>query len=361
MIARRFSAPYCLLLIWIACLGACAKISAPEPPHALVPKPATDLRARQYADRIMLTVSMPVENTNGSRVATLREVEILRLARDRGDTVPLPQDAFLAQAEPIHSIRAEELGPYLKNGTLTLPDPTAADADTFYKQGLLYAVRFINKKNQTAGLSNQVFVAPVAIPLPPTGLASTPFRDHIRLTWQPAQKNADGSAPARVIGYNVYRSEEPKDFPPTPLNAAPLPGPEFEDRNFEFDKTYYYAITVVGSTENPYAESLPSDPFKVSTQDTFPPGMPRNLAFAVEKGVVLLLWGPPDDTDVAGYRVYRKEEGASARVLLQAQLVTTLSFRDSQAQSGKKYEYSVTAVDTHGNEGPAATITLEVQ
>jgi fibronectin type 3 domain-containing protein len=95
--------------------------------------------------------------------------------------------------------------------------------------------------------------------------------------------------------------------------------------------------------------------------DKFPPGMPKNLDAVVENGVVTLLWSPPDDTDLAGYRVYRREEGSAARALLQAQLVTTWSFRDDQAIPGKKYEYSVAAVDTHGNEGQTSTVTVEVK
>jgi len=51
----------------------------------------------------------------------------------------------------------------------------------------------------------------------------------------------------------------------------------------------------------------------------------------------------------------------AARVPLQTQLVVTLSFRDDQVRRGVQYEYSIAAVDTHGNEGPAATVTVEVQ
>ena len=117
----------------------------------------------------------------------------------------------------------------------------------------------------------------------------------------------------------------------------------------------------MGSSENPYAESLPSAPLRVDAADVFPPGMPKNLTYVVENGFVMLLWSAPDDADVAGYRVYRTEEGSSERILLQQQQVTTLSFRDDKATPGKKYQYGVTALDTHGNEGPAATAIVEVR
>lgn len=386
MVTHRFLIPLCLSHRRLACdgrppqagnllrktarfllwpcllgLGACAKEGDPQPPQVLVPKPAIDLTARQYSDRILLAVSMPVVNTNGSRVTNLRQVEVLRLTGDRGDSSPLPEDVFLARADRLKSIPAEELVRYLKNGTLMLPDPTAADPATFYAQGIRYAVRFVNRKNQTAGLSNQAFVAPIAIPAAPEGLSYELFRDRVRLTWKRPVTNADGSVPERVAGYKVYRSEDPKSFAAVALNAEPLPKPEFEDRSFDFDKTYYYAVSVVGSREDPYAESLPSAPLTVPTSDTFPPGMPKNLACVVEKGVVVLLWEPPEDADLAGYRIYRKEEDVPERILLQEQLVTNMSFRDDKAQPGRKYEYTVVAVDTHNNAGQAATITVEVQ
>jgi hypothetical protein len=361
MVARRFHILALLLILCLLGLEGCAKIGEPQPPQVLVPKPAVDLAARQFSDRILLTVSQPVENTNGSRVTTLDRVEVFRLAGDRQDAGPLQDQAFLAGAEQIQSISARELPGHFRNGALAFWDLKPADPASFYAQGLRYAVRFINRKNQTAGLSNQAFVAPVAIPAAPEGLSCELFRERIRLTWKAPEKNADGSAPARIAGYNVYRSEDAKTFPVTPLNIAPLPAPEFEDRSFEFDKTYYYAVSVVGSTENPYAESFTSNPLAITPVDRFPPGMPKNLDAVVENGVVTLLWSPPEDTDLAGYRVYRKEEGSAARSLLQAQLVVAWSFRDDQAILGKKYEYSVAAVDTHGNESQASTVAVEVK
>ncbi len=360
MVASRFLALLSMLGLSVLILDGCAKISEPQPPQVLVPKPASDLKVRQYADKILLSVSMPEENTNGSRAPVLGEVEIFRLAEDRGISSALPQAAFIAQAERIQLVRAEGLGHYLKDGRLSFWDSAASEPDKFYAQGFRYAVRFINRKNQTAGLSNQVYVTPVAIPIAPQEISRILSRDSIRLTWTPPAKNMDGSTPARIAGYNVYRSEDPKAFPTSPLNAEPLPQAEFIDRSFAFDKRYYYEVTVVGSREDPYAESLPSTSIEVATADVYPPGMPKNLAYVVERGFVMLLWSAPDDNDVAGYRVYRTEEGSTERILLQEQLVTTLSFRDDKARPGKKYQYGVAAVDTHNNEGPAVTAIVEV-
>ncbi|MGD0309389.1 MAG: fibronectin type III domain-containing protein [Acidobacteriota bacterium] len=361
MVLRARSVQTFLAILYLLDLLACAKIGEPQPPQVLVPKPAIDLATRQYGDRILLTVSAPTQNTNGSRLTTLGSVEILRIAGDRQGATPLSEDAFLAQAQSLGSIAAQDLALYRRDGSLAVPDPAPVGPASFYKQGFRYAIRFINRRNQTAGLSNQVYIAPVPIPLAPDKLVSTVTPDSIKITWNEPSANADGSTPARITGYNIYRTEDPKSVPSATVNVALLTKPEFGDRSFEFDKTYYYAVSVVASTANPYAESPPSALQSVTPRDTFPPGIPKSLDAVAENGVVTLLWTAPDDNDVAGYRVYRKEKDATARVLLQTQVVTALSFRDDQVRHGIQYEYSVAAVDTHGNEGPAATVIVEVQ
>ena len=340
----------------------CAKVGEPQPPVLLIPKPAVDLAARQFADRVVLTVSMPAENTNGSPVTTLGQVEILRLAESRGQiTVPLSEKDYLKAAEKLLTVPADRLSNYLHDKTLVFRDELPPqERATFYRRTFDYVVRFINRKKQTAGLSNQVIISPVAIPAAPTELTEILTQEYVRLSWTAPSQNADGTTPPRIAGYNVYRSEDPKNFPPAPLNSDLLPKPEYEDRSFQFDKTYYYAVSIVGSREDPYAESLSSQPLQVVARDTFPPSPPQNLNAVVDNGAVILLWASPPDPDVAGYRIYRSEEGGKEKQLLQPGLVTALSYRDEKATAGKKYEYLVTAVDTHANESVPAQTTVEV-
>ncbi len=357
----RLSLSCCLLGLTLPALSGCAKTGEPQPPQILVPMAADDLAARQYGDRVRLTVSPPSLNTNGTQVTTLDRVEWFRAAAGRYDPGPLPEEVFLAQADTIGTAAARDLKNHMQNGWLVFWDRGPADPSSLYKEGFLYAVRFINRKNQTAGLSNQVFITPLIIPTAPEGLAFEVFRDHIRLVWKAPAQNEDGSVPARIAGYNLYRSQDPLTLPPVPIHRDPLPDPEFEDRDIQFDATYYYSVSVIGNRANPHAESLPSLPIAVQARDVFPPGMPANLEALAEKSVVTLLWRPPEDPDLAGYRVYRRENGSSAAVPLNRELVAKPSFRDDQVIPGKRYEYSVVSVDTHGNESRAAMTTVEVR
>jgi hypothetical protein len=351
------------LLAYAILLAGCAKTGDPHPPEVLVPKPAVDLAARQYSDQVLLTVSMPDHNTNGSPMTTLGVIEVWRRIEERTkETAPMTETEFLKGADKILSITVDHIAPYQKEKTLLLRDELSVrDRSQIYTKSFRYAVRFVNRKKQSAGLSNQSVAAPIPIPAAPGRPAAEVTQDFVRLKWNPPSENMDGSAPPRVAGYNVYRSEDPKAFPAAPLNQEPVPNPEFEDRSFEFDKTYFYSVSIVGSRENPYAESLASTALMVAPRDTFPPGAPQNLNAVAAGPAVLLLWVPPPERDVAGYRIYRRMEGETTALLLQQELVKSPSYRDVKAQPGKSYVYRVTAIDTHGNEGPAAEAAVEVR
>lgn len=350
------------LLFQALLFAGCAKTGEPQPPLVRTPKPAVDLAARQYSDRVVLTLSMPTENTDGSALTTLASVQLFRLTGDRTESAaPIGEEEFLKISELVFDVPAEQLSQHLREKTLVFEDPLIFEnRSLIYVKGFRYASRFINRKRQTAGLGNQVYVTPVAIPEAPAGISAELAQGYVRLQWTPPQNNTDKSRPARIAGYNVYRTEDPQKLPQTPRNAELLLSAQYEDRSFEFEKTYNYAISVVGSKERPYAESSPSAVLTVRTKDTFPPGMPQDLNAVAEKAVVILLWRASQDPDVAGYRVYRKDGGAGERKLLQADLVTTFSYRDEKVPAGLKYEYHVSAVDRFGNEGVSAAATVEV-
>jgi fibronectin type 3 domain-containing protein len=66
-------------------------------------------------------------------------------------------------------------------------------------------------------------------------------------------------------------------------------------------------------------------------------------------GFIDLIWTPVTDPDLAGYNIYRREEG-SAAVKLNPEPVKIPAFRDLQLAPGRRYFYSVSAVDVRGNE-----------
>jgi hypothetical protein len=361
-IIERPELPIIVLLAIAVLWGTgCAKIGEPLPPTIQIPEPATDLAVQQVSDHIVLTITKPAKNTNGSAVVTIRSLEIYRLAEKASDVVSSGPLTFAGHASPVFSISADRFADYLNGNIFVIEDTLPiSNRSEIYTHLFRYAVLFVNNKNQAAGFSNQVSIAPTPIPLPPSGLSYDVAESFIRLKWTPPTKNMNGSSPARIAGYKIFRSEVSQKFPDSPLNSELIVNPEFRDGAFQFDTTYYYKVSLVGSLNNPYAESLPSAVLEVTAKDIFPPEPPEKFNAILDNGVVYLLWVPPSSKDVVGYRVYRRQAGKTEKILLQNELITMPSFQDNGVKSNQQYEYLATAVDAHGNESSPVQASVQV-
>jgi hypothetical protein len=352
-----------LITAYVFSGAGCAKIADPQPPEIRIPQRAVDLAVRQQSDFIILTVSKPDLNTDGSPVLTLQRVDVFRLIDDTGagrDDQPLSEEQFIHRATRIQSIASPQFSEYLQDKTFVVRDGIQLPEGSWKQQTIRYAVRFVNKKKQSAGLSNQVVITPMPIPPPPEDISAEVTEEYIRLKWVAPPANMDGSKPAQIAGYNIYRSDDAGKIPSTKINSDPVQKPEFEDRNFQPGKTYYYAVGTIGSAQHPYAESLPSKTHTVSAQDVFPPAPPADFNTLPDSGSVLLIWSPSSSRDVAGYKVYRQEKGSKTRRILNSELITEFSFRDTSADPGKNWVYIIQAVDTFGNESNEVRSELEI-
>jgi hypothetical protein len=113
-------------------------------------------------------------------------------------------------------------------------------------------------------------------------------------------------------------------------------------------------------------------------QEIYPPLEPTGLTavgfFASEAAnssptyAVDLIWQPVDDTGLleglAGYNIYREPVDAAniplkARTRLNAAPIRTPAFHDTTANPATRYRYSVSAIDSKGNESLTATVLLE--
>ncbi len=125
------------------------------------------------------------------------------------------------------------------------------------------------------------------------------------------------------------------------------------DSNIEWEKTYEYRVATATTIPAGQIDGDSSAAIAVLAHDVFPPAVPEGLQ-AVFSGpgqtpFVDLIWAPVSDADLDGYNVYRHEEGAAAKKI-NATLLKTPAYRDSDVVSGKHYFYSVTALDVRGNE-----------
>ncbi len=238
--------------------------------------------------------------------------------------------------------------------TDTLPP---ADENAIPSAFATYAVEVLNRDGRGAGLSNQVRVL-----LAPTLMAPQDFQARVTsqgviLTW--SQVSSPAQLPDKLsFIVRVSRREEGSPRRTTVGEAAIRAESSLTDSDIEWEKTYEYdaeTVTKVRQADGTEAEIEGDDSpeARVFAHDVFPPGVPSGLQ-AVFSGpgqapFVDLVWAPVLDADLAGYNLYRHEEGTEP-VRLNSDPLKAPAYRDAKVSAGKRYFYSVTSIDVRGNE-----------
>ncbi len=340
-----------LALSAVLCLAACGTPGAPRPPSLDLPRPVSDLAASRVGDRVTLTWSSPTETTDRQNIRHPGPVRVCRGVNVTG----MVTCAQVAGELPPAPAVGKQGKPERREYTDKLPLELQQQNPTGFAS---YALESLNLRGRSAGLSNQVQV-PLAPTLPPPADVHAELTpDGILLTWTGILHEHE--APELGHIYRIYR-RTPEMPAPTAVGDVRLstdPHASFVDRTFEWEKTYFYSVAVVTTVQRasqPPVEVLgaPSPEIKVVAHDIFPPAVPSGLQ-AVASGVgqppfVDLTWAPNTESDLAGYNIYRHEEGQPA-VKINTELVKTPAYRDRGVAAGHKYFYSVTAVDLRGNE-----------
>ena len=344
------------LLLATAAMTACANPGPPLPPSLELPKPVTDLHATRKGDKVYLGWSVPsltvdqqsVRHMGPTRVCRAVATQIKDCGNGVGEISPLQ-----FPVSPPAKKKSKEKPPKVEASfTDTLPasipqsDPSAV---------ISYAVSVYNSHDRSGGLSNQVQVpAAPALP-PPEDFEARVTAAGVLLTW----RMVAAPPPTLGLGYVIRIYRRPADGKQDAIaGEVPLDATSFDDHGFEWEKSYLYRATVVTMIAQPGKGELGLEgedtlPVTVFAHDIFPPEVPSGLQ-AVATGVgqqpgIDLVWAPETEPDLAGYNIYRHQEGGQP-VKINSDPVKTPSFRDTNVVSGHTYYYAVSAVDVRGNE-----------
>ena len=347
-------------------LGGCANIQAPLPPGLELPRPPNDLRAVRKGDRVYLFWSVPTQTMDHQSIRRPGPTRVCR-------SLAMPMDSCgtpVGNLPPVASSGGQKPGVNAARAEATFVDMLPREfAEQNPGRVATYAVEVLNQAARGAGLSNRVQVALVPTLPPPANFSAEVTAAGVVLRWNWTLPSA---APANVSYLcRIYRkSEESRNE--GKVADVDCAGQEFRDVTAEWQKNYEYRATTVTSEkmEAPCAamagqaspggcartESVEGDDSPtqtVFTKDVYPPAVPSGLQ-AVFSGpgqapFVDLLWAPNTDADLAGYNVYRREEGGQA-AKINPELIKTPAYRDPAVASGKTYWYAVSAVDERGNE-----------
>jgi len=227
--------------------------------------------------------------------------------------------------------------------------PITVTSDTYYTAtGLLngqtysFAVASVDIDNIESPKANLANVKPrdATIPAAPVGLTATAGNGQVKLEWTP-------NGESDLERYVVYKNGTAYD-----AYVEPYDDEITDDTKFTLTiaglangTSYDFQVSAVDKSGNEsprsaLASATPSDP---------PPTAPTGLTATPGDRQVSLTWDDNEEADFAKYKVYR--DG----VLLDGSITTNV-YVATGLTNDTAYSFSVTAVDTSGNESaPAET------
>lgn len=357
-------------------LAGCGMPGAPAPPSLNLPQPVKDLAATRSGDHVSLSWTMPTKNTDKLLLKGNVNVKICRKDSLSG-TCPVAASLSLAPGSA---------------GTFS--DDLPEEFATGMPRTLTYYVQLQNRNGRAAGVSNGAVVLAGEAPAAVTGLDAEVRKEGVVLHWNDTSEGPEATevrlerkllTPIESTASKANKAEQPHAGGPGNGVLAPEPerveqnllvamkGEKRDraiDRDIRFGATYEYRAQRVIRTQvdgkTMELDGPLSAPLRVEAADVFPPAVPQGLAavaMAAESGNpagVDLNWQPNTERDLAGYIVYRRENGGEWQRISPAQPLVGPGFHDGNVQAGHTYEYAVTAIDQSEHESGRSAAASEM-
>ncbi len=311
-----------------ALLASCGYVGDPLPPALNIPAPVSDLRVVQRGDRLVIECSLPRLTTDGLMLRKLGEIDL------RVGPAEAAAEGVSAWAGAASRIEAAGGG---EDGRLHVEAP----AGGYVGQEVAVGVRVSGPKGRWSDWSNLAGLQVVRPVKRPSGLRAEAAPEGVRVSWR-AEDGREG------VRYRVRRRTAESE---TSEEAAEVVETEWVDTATEYGRRYEYRVQAVvsagaGLAESDWAAAV------VTPEDRFPPAPPEGLRAVAGLATAELSWDSGREPDLAYYRVYRSEgEGGRRRI---ADRVEEPNYSDGEVSPGRRYTYTVTAVDRLGNESPAS-------
>lgn len=364
-----FSTSYTLCSLFLCSLfiGGCASPGEPYERKAPIPQAVNDLTATRSGNDVALSFTLPSEAMDHRPLGTPLTVEIYR------DFETTPGAGGTPLQPPAHptlrvTIPASMVDHYSDQGRVRYSD--ALSGEDFAQHAgtvAVYVVRTSASPKKPSASSNAAAVGVQPAPQAIDDLKADVTSSAIVLAWTPPKPLVD--ATPTIGGYRLYRAEAAAaataENPQlkSPLARVGETSPDSQsirDSQFTFGVTYVYSVRSFSEYSAEPLESADSNFVVITPRDTFPPAAPQGLIAVLvpAEGDVAahieLSWAISPETDLAGYNVYRTEQAGVQRTRLNTELLLTPAFRDMSVQPGHTYLYTVTAVDSSGNESASS-------
>jgi RHS repeat-associated protein len=185
-----------------------------------------------------------------------------------------------------------------------------------------------------AMVENEVPSVPAGIEIDPSGVNETP---NVSMTWA-ANPELDI---AGYLGERICVSVLCEDTEPFEFDVS---SPQYNDSDVVegWDYTYRLAAYDTAGRTSEYSDTL-----RVAVGYNPAPQAPTAVSAVAGDGQVTVSWSGPNNSDLYGYRIYRKPSSGSTWVTVGPLLrKPQTSFTDTTAVNNQEYDYQVKAVDT---------------
>jgi fibronectin type 3 domain-containing protein len=175
------------------------------------------------------------------------------------------------------------------------------------------------------------------------------------LNWQPVNKAVDGSMLSERPVYQVYRSRDDKTYEAL---GEPVAGNKFNDVGVENNKKYFYRVRALRLAADMQQAGPASTIVSGVPGDLTSPSPPLHLVAVRVPAGVKLIWQAVGDSDLAGYRIYRRYGDSKEPEQIGQVPGSQNEFIDMQPETDETIYYSVTAFD---NVEPANESILSME
>jgi hypothetical protein len=322
------------VILFITLLSGCGRKTALVPPQKLVPVSISDLHYTLDEYGVTLKWSYPTKMENGDVLQAIESFEIYRAV--------IPEEEY-CQGCPVQFEEPVEID----GGRL----PASGDGITAaYTEGhLQYGYRYLYKVRSRAGWrypsgdSNIVSFARGIPPKAPQGSRIEAGDRSLVLSWDPVTENIMEKPLEHSVLYQVYRRSGKEDFAAL---GEPVQEPGFVDAGLINAAHYSYKIRAMVAYGDTLQAGGASQEVSGVPRDLNPPPQPQNMVAVVIPAGVKLVWQAVAGDDLAGYRIYRRDEETAVSRLIAEVGPDQNQYIDQTMGDGRKLFYTVTSFDT---------------
>lgn len=313
-------------------VAGCGFKDDPVPPQHVLPQAVNDLRVELDDQGATLSWTYPRDTVTGG---TIEEIDSFELYR-----AEIPVASYCPTCPAPYSSIIKVPGGMVVPGS----GKTAVYELRDLRPGNLYVFKVRSQSGWWLHSqdSNEVSFLWQTPPKTPADLRCQSGDGRNSLRWQAVSELKDGSQSAVPIRYQLYRGVDGGTMEKL---GEPMGATTYTDTAVENGRTYAYQVRALSAYAQGAVQSGLSETVQATPMDKTPPPVPAGLAALRTEIGVKVYWDAVQAEDLAGYRVYRRQPGQSAPVLVGEVNLPQSLLIDTKAPAGALL-YSVSSIDT---------------